>query len=134
MTRITRLAILSVATAAGVFLAPALSNEAVGQITITVPAINRSYYNGYSMHYRLGSGQPVYGYRGHAYTGYGTGPYGYGVANPYGYPSSGGYEYRSGRSYSTYYGGAYLRGGSYHSVYRPPTIRYYSPYGYGYQR
>jgi len=130
MTGITRLSILATVTVAGAFLASAFSNKAMAQITISVPGITRSYYNGYSTHYRPGSG---YGYRGRTYTGYGTGRYGYGSAVPYGYPSSRGYGYRSGRSHSTYYGGAYLRGGSYRSVYRLPTTRYYSPYGYGYR-
>jgi len=135
MTRITRLSISAAVMAAGAFLVPAFSNEAAGQISISIPGITRSYYNGYSTHYRPGS---AYGYGARTYSGYGSGPYGYGSAVPYGYPSSGypysgGYGFRTGTSHSTYYGGTYLRGGSYRPVYRPYSTRYYVPYGSGYR-
>jgi hypothetical protein len=135
MTRITRIFLMAAVMAAAISLTPSISNEAVAQITISVPGVTRSYYNGYGTHYR-----PAIGYRhsGRAYSAYGNGPYGYGSAVPFGYPSSGypysgGYGFRTGTSYSTYFGGSYLRGGSYRPVYVPHSTRYYVPYGYGYR-
>ena len=134
MSRITRRFLLAAVTAAAIWLTPAISNEAVAQITITVPGVSRSYYNGYTANSR-----PGYGYRNNqrAYTGYGYGTYGYGSAIPYGnpyygYPYSGGYGFR-GTSFSTYNGGAYFRSGVYRPVYNPYSTRYFVPYGYGYR-
>jgi len=137
MKRITRLSILVAVTAAGVCLTLAFSNEAVAQITITVPGANRSHYNGYSSYYNRGYEG---GYVQHGYTGYGGGPYGYGSTTygyrstaPFGYRPSAEYGYRGSTSRSLYDRRLRLHGGtgSYRSIYIPPTTRYYSPYGYG---
>jgi hypothetical protein len=138
MTQIIRLCMFAGALAAVYGLPPLAStssNQAVAQITIVVPGVNRSYYNGYSYNHGY---QSMYDRR--AYTGYGRGPYGYGSPTmfrnrstaPFGNQYSRAYGYQRGASQSLYYRGVRLRGGTYQPIYNPNTTRYYSPYGYGY--
>ena len=136
MRHILRLCVFAGAMAALFGLPPlasTTSNQALAQITVVVPGVNRSYYNGYSSHYNRG-------YVQHGYTVYGNGPYGYGSTTygyrstaPFGFRSSAGYGYRHGTSQSLYYRDLRLHGGTgtYRRIYIPPTTRYYSPYGYG---
>jgi hypothetical protein len=139
MTHVIRLCVFAGALAAVYGLPPlasTTSNQAVAQISIVVPGVNRSYYNGYSPHYNRGY-LSVYGRR--AYTGYGSGPYGYGSPTMFGNRSttrfgnqySRVYGYQRGTSQSLYYRGVRLHGGTYQPIYNPNTTRYYSPYGYG---
>ena len=138
MTYVFRLFVLAGALAAVYGLPPlasTTSHQAVAQITVVVPGVNRSYYSGYRSYYN-GGYHSAYGRR--AYTGYGSGPYGYGSTAmyrhgstaPFGYQSSAVYGYPRGTSQSFYYRDMRLHGGAYRRVYNPNATRFYSPYGY----
>lgn len=89
-------------------------------------------YNGYGQgHYGgYGRGHRDYdqGYhrwhspRTQTYSGYGNGPYGYGMRNNYQFQSNGGYGYGNGNYYNGY------GNSGYYSQYYTPS---YSPYGFG---